>query len=204
MPGNVRMKMVLVLLPLLAGCGSGGDQDPAPPSTIDYACGPWQAIGLDDPVGAAGMSARQAFAAVTGRHILEGPSPTGNPDDPGMLVVDVSPPAGEVVASSSDAPGASRGSCGVRVSLVARAATPDGALSVGFDAATLWPAATGEMTIALAADVLDPLPEPYQANDPVSMEVSLRFGPAIGVEAHGELRLTLTRDQLWSWSAITP
>jgi hypothetical protein len=205
----VKLALVVVAVIGGAGCGAGTEvpaTPPAPAASIDFACGPWKAVGPDEAIGPGGLTARQAFAAIAGSHELDGPSVTGNPDDRGLLTVDIDAPAGlaglgRVVFSTMDDPAAPRGSCGARIDVAARAYTPDGALDVTFDRVHLWLAPGGEdMTATLSRAMPDALPEPYQSTEPLTLDVGMLFGPQRPLEIQAALNRAFNHDQIWAWS----
>src|SRR4051794_24126678 len=132
------MRVVQLVLIGAVACGGAPSPSPSPtaPASIDFVCGPWLAVGMDEPIGPSGLTGRKAFAAIAGRHQLEGPSVTGDPDEPGLLTVDVVSGPGRILLSSG--PVAPLGSCGARMEVVASARTPDGAIDARFDRATLF------------------------------------------------------------------
>src|SRR4051794_26634302 len=105
---------------LVVGCGGSVPPaaiSPRPAASIESACGPWMPVELDRVIGPAGLTGRQALAAIAGTHALEGPSVTGDPDTPGLLTFEVAAPAGvgRVMLSLPDSPTAPAGSCGARI-----------------------------------------------------------------------------------------
>jgi hypothetical protein len=206
----VKYSLVVVSLMGFVGCGAAEElaPPPGPAASIDFACGPWQTVGLDETIGPRGLTARQAFAAIAGSHLLEGPSVTGNPDDRGLLIVDITPPPGlaapgRVVVSRSDDPNALPGSCGARIDLVAHAYTDDGAIDATFDRAGFWLAPGGtEMTASFSTALPDSLPEPYQTPEPSTLEIGVVFGATKAVKVQAELNLTFNHSPIWAWSGV--
>jgi hypothetical protein len=198
------VKAALVGIALVAASGCAGPPAPAPPppASIESACGPWMPVDLDRVIGPAGLTGRQAVAAIAGSHALEGPSVTGDPDTPGLLTVDVAPPSGgaRVVLSQPDSPAAPAGSCGVRLEVVGRAFTPDQAIDARFDRATLMFAGGQDMSVGFSAAMPD-LPEPYQAPDPLTLEVGMVIGPGRPVAVEAALKVTLSHVAVWTWTA---
>jgi hypothetical protein len=206
---NAGLETVLTMVSLagLAACGvvEAPAAPPPPVSSLDVACGPWESVRADERVGAAGLSANELFAAIAGEHVLESPEPGADGNSPGTLIVEVSAAAGgagaaQVRMSSSLAPGAPRGGCGLKMALVGQARTTDGAIEVPFDGATFF--LNGEQVSAgLSADVPDGLPEPYQAIHPLSLEVGFSFDHLRAAQAQADLRVAFSHDQVWTWRA---
>jgi hypothetical protein len=201
------VKAVVVGIALLAAGGCEGTPPPAamapPPASIELACGPWMPVEMDRVIGPAGLTGRTALAAMVGSHALQGPSVTGDPDTPGELTFEVAPPAGagRVVLSLPDSPAAPAGSCGVRMEIAAHAYTPDGAIDARFDRATLLFAGGQDMSAGFSAAMPD-LPEPYQATDPLTLEVGMVIGPARPVAVDAALKVTSNHLPIWTWTGV--
>jgi hypothetical protein len=201
------VKAALVGIALVAVSGCGGPPAPAtpspPPASIEAACGPWMPVELDRVIGPAGLTGRQALVAIAGSHALEGPSVTGDPDTPGLLTVEVARPSGmeRVVLSQPDSPTAPAGSCGVRLEVVGRAFTPDAAIDARFDRATLMFAGGQDLSVGFSA-AMPELPEPYQAPDPLTLQVGMVISPARPLAVDAALEVTLSHLAVWTWTAV--
>jgi hypothetical protein len=184
-----RLITYALLAAALAGCTSANGS--TPPS-----CGPWEEVDLDQRIGPDAISANDAYALMEGRHEVSG--------NPAALFVDITRGAVDGIGrsraqiASPDRAPASRGACGMRMTVEAHVYNADRTIDVNVPVARLSlhdrPHATFETLLPGA------LPSPYPSQAGLTLAVSLDLTRNQGKPKVGaQLRLPIDRDPRWTW-----